>query len=499
MILGVAAEVRAAPPPGALPAETTSAARSRPPVKLSLRARARVSEPDAGQRRLQIEELRIVGREQVSLRQLFRILAFENLTEGTEIFWPEDPRIERAQERLRATGYFKQVVFRLEPVEGTQDRVVLVIDLTERGTVNLQELYLGSSRFTPFHGGVAVAERNFLGRGIQLGGALVWGTLPRIDRARRQQAYRLFFEVPRIGRAPIGILGAAYVVSASEPYRVAGAEDDPNPFLFRAVDYSRVGGVLGLTFPILPDLTLGVDYRFERVDALLPPHPTAIAEDGSLIELDLHLRPGTHRLTTAHFGLNWDERDEAFLAGKGGRIALDLQLSSPALASQYEYVKLVAAGAYSFRLPWRHWMTPKVTGGQIAGRAPRFELFYAGDLSDWTPGREQGIQFSTRNPIDVFNTGIDRRTYGVIFGKFDLEYVVPLFRRARTRAFYGGDLYFSTGIYAIAEDRETRRARKQAGEFVAPIGFNADLGIRLDTALGTIAISVGNILRRTPL
>src|SRR5690606_41856836 len=139
-------------------------------------------------------------------------------------------------------------------------------------------------------------------------------------------------------------------------------------------------------------------------------------------------------------------------------------------------------------LPGRHWMTPKVTGGQIAGRAPRFELFYAGDLSDWTPGREQGIQFSTRNPIDVFNTGIDRRTYGVIFGKFDLEYVVPLFRRARTRAFYGGDLYFSTGIYAIAEDRETRRARKQAGEFMAPIGLNADLVTRLVDPLEMIAI-----------
>src|SRR5690606_23269201 len=202
-------------------------------------------------------------------------------------------------------------------------------------------------------------------------------------------------------------------------------------------DYSRAGGVLGLTFPILPDLTLGVDYRFERVDGRVPSQPMLLPED-SAREVDLHLRSGVHRLTTAHFGLLWDERQEEILAGKGGRIALDLQLSSPALGSQYEYVKLVAAGAYSFRLPWRHWVTPKVSGGQIAGRAPRFELFYAGDLSDWTLGREQGVQYSTRNPIDVFGTGIDTRTYGVIFGKFDLEYVWPLFRRARTRAFYGG-------------------------------------------------------------
>lgn len=467
-------------------------------ARLELRPRASRTESDPAYRKLQIQELRIVGREQVSLRQIFRILRFEKLTEGTEIIWPEDPRIERAQERLRATGYFKQVVFRLEPLEASRDHVVLVIDLTERGTVAVQNLYLGTSKFTPFHAGVAVAERNFMGRGIQIGGALVWGTLPQVDRGRRQQSYRLFFEVPRIGSAPLGILGAGYVVSASEPYRVAGPENDPNPNFFHALDYSRVGGVLGLVFPVLPDLTLGVDYRFEHVDATLPASGSG-GLPGRPSAPDLHLRSGPHRLTTAHFGLLWDQRAAEVLAGKGGRIALDLQLSSPALGSQYEYMKIVAAGAYSFRLPWRHWLTPKVSGGQIAGRAPRFELFFAGDLSDWTPGREQGLQFSTRNPIDVFNTGIDSRTFGVIFGKVDLEYVWPLFRRSRTHAFYGGDLYISTGIFTIVEERAIRDARKTAGERVAPIGFNADLGVRLDTALGTFAISVGNILRRTPL
>jgi outer membrane protein insertion porin family len=34
---------------------------------------------------------------------------------------------------------------------------------------------------------------------------------------------------------------------------------------------------------------------------------------------------------------------------------------------------------------------------------------------------------------------------------------------------------------------------------VAPVGFNADFGLRLDTAVGTVSITVGNVLRRTPL
>jgi outer membrane protein assembly factor BamA len=457
------------------------------------------SESEQLTRILRIERVEIEGREQVSLRQLQRIVRREGLVAGAELLWPHDDRVNRVRDRLRATGYFKQVTLRLEPIEGTTDRVVLVVDLVERSTVAVDKLYLGTSRMTPFWAGASVAERNFLGRGVQIGGALIWGTLPRIERGRRQQAYRVFADAPRLGDAAIGMLGSAYFISASEPYRVAGAEDDPDPANFRAVDYARIGGIVGLTFPVRRDLELGFDYRFERVDAQLPRDPQWVRPDGEVIELDLSLRDSVHRLTGAHFGVHWDGREELFLVGRGGRAALDLQLSSPALGSQYEYIKVVAAGAYSFRLPWRHWLTPQVTGGQIAGQAPVFEQFYSGDLSAWTPGREQGLRYSTRNPIDVFQTGVDRRTYGVLFGRVDLEYAWPLFRRMRTRGVYGGDLFVSAGVFTLVEDRSTRARRRDAGERVAPIGFNADLGLRLDTALGTVNISIGNVLRRTPL
>jgi outer membrane protein assembly factor BamA len=457
-----------------------------------------ISTSDA-HRVLRLQRIEIVGTEQVGSYRVRAWVESEGIEVPGEIFWPEDERIERARDRVRNTGFFRRVNFRVEPVEGSLDEVVLRIELEERPTLNVDQLYLGSSRLTPFRGGFSVAERNFLGRGVQLGGAMLWATRPTIERARRQQAYRVFAEAPRLGKAKLGVLASAWFLSASEPYRVAGAENDPDPDLFRTVDYQRFGGMFGLTFPVLPELVLGVDYRFERVDARLPESPVRITTDSEMVDVDLFLRDDLHRLTTAHFGLVWDGRDEAFLVGKGGRFGLDLQLSSPALGSQYEYIKLVAAGAYSLRLPWRHWLTPKVSGGQIAGRAPRFELFYSGDLSDWTPGREQGLRYSTRNPIDVFGTGIDDRTFGIIFGRFDLEYVWPLFRRTRTRRIYGGDLVFSTGVFTLVEDRATRDMRRAMGQSVAPAGFNADLGVRLDTSIGTLNITVGNVLRRTPL
>lgn len=457
------------------------------------------SRHDEGSRVLRIERVVITGREQVSEAQILDLLDREGLVAGSELLWPDDPRVERVRDRLRATGYFKRVTLRVEPRPDDDERVELHVELAERSTVSVADVYLGSSRLTPFRGGFALAERNFLGRGVLLGGALIWGTQPRVDRSRRQQAYRVFAEAPRLRSAPLGLLAGGWFVSASEPYRVEGAEDDPDPALFRTFEYDRIGGQVGVSFPITPRLELAADYTFERVAAYMPTSPVRVDPAGTLVPLDLHLRDGVHRHTSVDFGLTYDGRKELFLVGKGGRFALDVQASSAATGSQYEYVKIVAAGAYGVRLPWRHWLTPSASGGQISGRAPLFERFYAGDLSSWTPGREQGLRYSTRNPVDVFGTGIDTREYGDLFGRFDLEYAWPLFRRTRTRVVYGGDLYLSLGVFTLMGDAHERARRRAAGERLAPLGAAGDLGLRLDTALGTFSVSVGNVLRRTPL
>jgi outer membrane protein assembly factor BamA len=450
-------------------------------------------------RALHIRSIRIVGREQVSTRQIRSVLRAEDVRVGSEILWPEDPRIEAVRDRLRATGYFKRVTVRFETIEGSDDEVILVVDLEERSSVVVSEVDLGSSRMTPFRGGLAVAERNLLGRAIHLGGAFIWGARPRIDKARRQQAYRVDVEAPRLGSAPMGAFGSGWFVSAGEPYRVEGSDDDPNPALFRSYDYDRLGGVVGLSFPLRAGLSIDAGYRFERVAAFLPDGAARARPEGTSAPVVFDLRDGPHRHTAGQFGILWDGREDVFLAGQGGRFALDVQASSVAVGSQYDYVKIVAGGAYSFRLPWRHWITPSATGGQIAGDAPVFERFYSGDLSRWTPGREQGLRYSTRNPIDVFGSGIDTREFGSLFGKFELEYAWPLFRRTRTRVVYGGDLVIAAGVFTLAGDRRERAARRDAGQRVAPVGFDADIGLRLDTAIGTFNVSVGNVLRRTPL
>ena len=477
-------------------AMSTSTSAAPGPLRPNVAEPASISEV----RSVKLVALTVVGNEQFAAAQVLAVLAAEDLRVGAVLVWPDDPRVARARARLLATEDFERVTLKLRPVVGEEDSARLEIEVEERGSLAVTDLYLGTSRMTPFHGGFQVLERNFLGRAIRIGGGLVWGTLPRqIPLSRRQQALRVFIEAPRLRGTRFGVGGTVYVHSASEPYRIAGSVHDPDPKLFRTVDYGRAGGLLGTTFAVTSSLVLGVDYRIERVNAMLPTDPTYLRPDGATEAVDLDLQRGVHLLSSANFGLNYDGREEAARLGKGARFALELQLSSPLVGSSYEYMKLVAGGAYTFRLPWKHWITPSLVAGQIAGRAPRFERFYAGDLSDWTPGRELGIIYSTRGPVDVFGTGVDARLFGSLFARFDLEYVWPLFARNRVRGIKGGALYWSTGVFTFAGDAGERKARRAAGETAAPLGFNANFGLRLETAIGVVDLSVGNVLRRTPL
>lgn len=451
---------------------------------------------------VRIVKVQVTGNEQVSKRLIVNVLESEAIRPGAELIVPDDARIYRARARLAATGYFSSVNIRLVPrFDGTDERrAELVVELEERPSLEVRRLYLGSSRFTAFRGGVELSENNFLGRSIHLGGGVIWGTVPRhVPFANRQQGYQLNVEAPQIASTKLGLGGRVYVLSASEPYRISGSVHDPNPRRFRTVDYSRIGGIFGGHWRVTPKLRLGADYRFERVDAQVPNDPRYVAADGTETPIDLDLRNGPRRLTALAFHLSFDGRDAIEEIGSGGRIAFDVGLGSPALGSEYEFVKLVAGGGYTFRLPWRHFITPSVLGGHVLGDAPRFERFYPGDAHDWTPGREFGLIWTTRNPIDVFGTGVDEIGFASIFGRVDLEYSVPLFARSRTRFFQSGHFFVSTGIFAMAGDADERRLRRDAGELAAPVGFNADAGIRLETSIGTIDLSIGNGLRRAPL
>ena len=93
-----------------------------------------------------------------------------------------DPRVEAVRYRLLALGYFLDV--RLSVTRGaSRGGVVLVVEVEERGTIVINELFPSTSAATAFWGGADVSETNFLGRGINLGGGFVASTTPVVPGA----------------------------------------------------------------------------------------------------------------------------------------------------------------------------------------------------------------------------------------------------------------------------------------------------------------------------
>ena len=95
-------------------------------------------------RTVRIEKVEIRGREQVSTAQIVHVLEDEGLVEGADLIIPEDSRVDRARERLRATGYFRLVNIGFRPIAGRRDSAVLIVELEERSSIQVSDVYLGT-------------------------------------------------------------------------------------------------------------------------------------------------------------------------------------------------------------------------------------------------------------------------------------------------------------------------------------------------------------------
>ena len=102
----------------------------------------------------------------------------------------DDPRFELSRFRVLSLGYFSEVRLKLKK-GSSRGKVILVVQVVERGTIILTELFLGTSEATDFWGGLGLAEHNFLGRGISVEAAFVLGADPEVERGELQQSYHL--------------------------------------------------------------------------------------------------------------------------------------------------------------------------------------------------------------------------------------------------------------------------------------------------------------------
>jgi len=445
-------------------------------------------EPGFGPR-YHIEQIVVSGNHKTKTEVILREIG---IAPG-DVISASDQRVEAARFRLLSRGFFLDV--RLSLTRGKKrGGAVLLVEVEERGTIVINELYPSTSAATTFWGGIDVSETNFLGRGINLGGAFVVSTTPKVPQSRRGVGLRLHGSLPEIPSLGVSLSLTGLYNDGSEFYRVIGADTDPNPANFIGVRTRRAGGILGAGKPLGRYLRVFADLREEAVNGQLPMVRDRIYESGIVKPIDFDVDEGNSRVGSFTLTLDYDTRQDPVLPRSGGRFVASIEGAHGVLGSTYDFAKAVVQASVYTRMPHGHALGFHLLLGGIVGDAPYFDRFFVGDLNLLLPRRALGINFSTLASRNLLGTGIAGHRYDDYAARILIEYAIPIWRR---HGFvYGGDAFAAIGMFGLASEVDFRPP-DDFGWNNLPIDMTADLGLRLDTYVGVFTISIANALGRS--
>jgi outer membrane protein assembly factor BamA len=471
---------------------TTGAARAQTGIELPA-PETHSEEPGApfGPRYL-VEQVEVRG----NAKTRSTVIEHELLVHHGDYVSPDDSRVEASRFRVLGLGFFEDVRLSLRRGQA-RGRVVLVVDVVERNTVILNEIFLGTSEATPIWAGLDAGENNFLGNGVSVSAAFVASARADIANAEAQQAYRLRLWDPDLLGLRFGLGGELLASDGSEFYRALGNDSASDPKDFVALQYRRVGGAAAGGFEWGRIAHVRVSHRAEWIDATFPGVRTRTLPDGRLAAIDFGIREGTSTLSIFGVTVDFDTRSDPVLPQTGFRLTVDGQLATRIWGSSYDYGKLTLAYDQYGRLPWHHVLALRLYGGVIVGDdAPFFEQFFIGDLNRLLPPRALGLNFSTQPSRALLGLpAIEAKRYEPIAARAAVEYIWPLWRGHGI--VYGGDLFALAGLLTLTSF-DAIAARDRSLENALPLDLTLDIGLRLDTSIGIFTLSIANALGRIP-
>ena len=445
--------------PLAAAAQATPAPEAPPPMGERLPPEAAPAPSPQRPRRYQIERIEIRGLVRTHESEVRRHLL---VVEGDLL---DDQDVLLSRLRLLQLGWFSRVDTRVE--RGSERGLVtLVFEVVERNTLIITELILGTTPPQPAYAGLGLSQQNFLGLGLGLSGAFVYGDPDRF-------AVRGSFFAPDLAFAnlPRLVAGLSVLWLRGEEFNCS----DPSCDAYRGrydqaprVRYERVGGEVDLGFRPGPFERLVFGYRGEHVHAVdvgVPQGP-----------VPFHL-PGDSVISALTGSYELDTRDDFFLPRDGWRGLGQITFASKILGGSYEYSRYllqVESGFALFRLPLRF----QGALGAVQGDAPFFDRFYGADFMYFAVGPAVGraleINYSTDSRYDAF----------VAMG--GVEWAFPLWSRG---AFLRRG-YASLGARAVYSSAQPGAGRTG----ISKIPYSFDAALRLDTPVGVFNLSLGYIL-----
>jgi outer membrane protein assembly factor BamA len=455
---------------------------------------------EEGSLKYTLEDIEVRGNTKTRSRVVLRYVPYR----PGDVIDADDPKITLTRYRLLGTGFFREVELSLRKGK-RRGHVVLIVEVIERNTLVVNDLWMGLSADADTRGknrpltayaGIDAAETNLAGTGITLGGAL--------GLAQSQTALRLRFFDP-------AFLGSRWMTNGTLVYNnaqdyfgnsnVLFSEQPPGENnRFAVVQYKRFGGSLGVGRDLSVTTQLFAHYRLERIDADVPGAASHIRGLGGELDrepIDFSILRGGSVLSTLSATLQHDTRDKPILTTRGWFASVTTEVSLSPLGSDYPYSRIDALVSHWWTLPASHVLRLKLFAGAISGRAPFFERYYVGDLSEFRAARVLGLNVERRPAPNFFGTDIGEIRYGDYAAKIDAEYRIPIYRGRRS--VYGIDLFARAGLFAIAGQHDlTRPPGGYSGAALLPIDFTANLGVQMDTSAGGFTFALANVFGFLP-
>jgi outer membrane protein insertion porin family len=240
--------------------------------------------------------------------------------------------MDRAERKLRDLGYFKTVHISTEP-GSAPDKVIVDVFVEDQST---GEISLGAGISTRgLIAEVGLNEKNFLGRGQQLGIKVGYG--------EKEQTYSVSFTDP-------------YFLGSRISFGVNAYQNQYSKVTKRPFDETTNGGGITLGFPITDDLTFTVDYNIAQDEVSNTDAKTAV-----------FFPNGTTLTSSVGYGIIYSGLDSLLDPHDGLHVAFNQDFAGAGGDTQYmrtvgdaQYYREIIPGTDVVGLV-------RVTGGNVTG------------------------------------------------------------------------------------------------------------------------------------
>ena len=373
----------------------------------------------------------------------------------------EESAIEASRIRLLSTGFFRTVRFSLRR-GSARGRVLLVLELTERNTLRVEDLTVGFGPRTASFGALGLSETNFLGRGVTVAGA---GAV-----SRNQRAFELHIFAPNLSGTPLQLSASMAWIVGQETIDPTLRDNSPT------LDYERLGGTLGLGFGAGPARRISFLYRLESVNSNRLPNisPPTLRRAPSILS-------DSSVLSTLELAWERDTRDDDFAPTRGTRIALAVEVGSSVIGSGYEFSKYTGDLEYAFRVRSGDAIVLHAFGGLIQGETPFFNQFFLRDFAPASygpPALPRAVQLNFSQANDYDDLLIDAGA----------EYTLLL--HEKKDSWLGRLLLYGALSFTVSGSLEEAQADIGGRGAFSVFPLYADAGLKLDTIFGRFTLSI---------